>query len=323
MLFIVLLSVLLAAVLLISYICFRIAFYVTKAQKICKEEYPIPVGKIYEPWRDMMVNWIQQTRAMPHREFSVKSFDGLMLHGKFYEYAPGATIELMMHGYRGNAERDLCGGVQRCFALGHSALVVDQRGCGNSDGNVITFGIRECQDCLNWIDLIVQTFGSDVKIILTGISMGASTVLMAAGQPLPENVIGVLADCGYTSAKEIIKVVIRQLKLPPKLAYFFVKLGAILYGGFNPGQDSPVSAVVRCKVPVIFYHGESDDFVPCYMSQENYEACASKKQLITIPNAGHGLSYLVDRNKYLSTLRSFFEEGASISKEASAEHSNA
>ena len=295
-------------VLAAAYVCFRLTFYVTKSQKTCFEEYSFPTGEIYEPWRDVMVNWIKETRALPCREYSIISFDGLTLHGKFYEYAPGATIELMMHGYRGNAERDLCGGVQRCFALGHSAFVVDQRACGKSDGNVITFGIREHQDCLRWVDFLIQTLGPDVKIILTGISMGASTVLMAAGHPLPKNVIGVLADCGYTSAKEIIKVVIQQIKLPPALAYPFVKLGALLFGGFNLDEETAISAVTRCKVPVIFYHGESDNFVPCYMSKENYDACTSRRQLVTIPGAGHGLSYLVDPDKYLTTLKNFFTE---------------
>ena len=300
--------ILVAVVLITAYVCFRITFYVTKKQKTRTEEYPIPKGKVYEPWREKMIDWIKETRSLPCREFTIQSFDGLTLHGKFYEYTPGATIELMIHGYRGNAERDLCGGVQRCFALGHSALVIDQRGSGKSQGNVMTFGIREHRDCLKWIELLIETFGPDTKIILTGISMGASTVLMAAGQSLPKNVIGVLADCGYTSAKEIITLVIRMLKLPPKLAYPFVKLGALLYGGFRLEKDSAVSAMTRCKIPVIFYHGESDDFVPCYMSQQNYDACTSKKQLVTIPDAGHGLCYLVNPDRYLSTLKSFFAE---------------
>lgn len=299
---------LLFTVLLLAYICFRITFYVTKAQRTIFDEHPTPVGKIYEPWRETMVQWMQETRTLPCQEYRIKSRDGLTLYGKFYEYAPGATIELMFHGYRGNAERDLCGGVQRCFALGHSAFLVDQRGSGKSQGNVITFGIREHQDCLKWVDFLINTFGSDTKIILTGISMGASTVLMAGGQNLPKNVIGILADCGYTNAKEIIKIVIRKLKLPATLAYPLVKLGAFLYGGFHLEKDSARSAMARCKIPVIFYHGESDNFVPCYMSQENYNACTSRKQLVTIPNAGHGLCYLVDPEKYLSTLSRFFDE---------------
>ena len=118
------------AILTISYICFRMAFYVKESDKVPKEEYPIPEGEIYEPYRDQMVGWIKEVRAMPCQEFRIKSFDGLNLRGKYYEYAPGAIIEILFHGYRGSAERDMCGGVQRCFKLGHSALIVDQR-CTN------------------------------------------------------------------------------------------------------------------------------------------------------------------------------------------------
>ncbi len=307
-LFLIIIAILVAIVLLIAYICFRITFFVTKKQRARFDDCPVPSGKTYEPWREKMIDWIQETRTLPCQEFTIQSFDGLTLHGKFYEYEAGAPIELMIHGYRGNAERDLCGGVQRCFALGHSAFVIDQRGSGKSQGNVITFGIREHQDCIKWVDFLISTLGPDIKIILTGISMGASTVLMAAGQPLPKNVIGVLADCGYTSAKEIIKIVIRMLKLPASLAYPFVKLGALLYGGFRLEKDSAVSAMTRCQIPTIFYHGEADDFVPCYMSQQNYDACTSRKQLVTIPNAGHGLCYLVAPDQYLSTLKEFFAE---------------
>ena len=213
----------------------------------------------------------------------------------------------MFPGYRGVAERDLCGGVQRCFSLGHSALIVDQRACGESDGNVITFGIRESRDCHSWIAFMLERFGKDVKIILTGISMGAATVLIAAGSELPKNVTGVLADCGFTSAREIIQKVIRQMGLPPKLAYPFVKLGAYLYGGFDLEATSPEEAAKTCSVPVIFFHGEDDDYVPCWMSTVNYQACRSpRKKLVTIPGAGHGLSYPVAPKEYLQALRDFW-----------------
>lgn len=294
------------AMLLITYVCFRITFYVPKKRPL-KEEFDIPKGKIYEPYRDAMVKWMKEVRAMPHKTFSITSFDGLTLQGKFYEYAPSAPIELMFPGYRGSADRDLCGGVQRCFALKRSALIVDQRACDDSEGTVISFGVNEHRDCLAWVDFMVNHFGPDVKIILTGISMGASTVIMAAGFPLPSNVVGVLADCGFTSAKDIIQVVIRVMKLPPKLTYPFVKFGAKLFGHFDLEDTPAVEAIKNCRVPVILFHGEADDFVPCYMSRENYEACPSTKKLVTIPGAGHGLSYLVAPEKYLDALSSFFD----------------
>lgn len=296
-----------ALVLLTAYICFQKTF-AAQRRKLKDGEFDVPVGKMYEPYREKVIGWVQEVRALPHRAYTVTSFDGLKLHGKFYEYQPGAPVELMFHGYRGTPERDLPSGVQRCFKVGRSAFVVEQRASGSSEGNVISFGIHERRDCLTWIDLLIRELGPDVKIILTGLSMGAATVLMAAGEELPANVVGVLADCGYSSAREIICKEIRAMGLPPKLVYPFVKFSAKLFGRFDLEETSPEEAVKNCKIPVIFYHGESDEYVPCYMSKRNYDACASRKQLVTIPGAGHGLCYAVDPQRYLDTLRTFFSE---------------
>ena len=298
-------------ILLISYLCFRMAFYSPDRPAIPSDAIDIPEGEAYEEFREDMEKWARDLRAMPHEEMSITSFDGLTLRGKFYEYAPNAPIELMFHGYRGTAERDLSGGVARCFQLGRSALLVDQRGCSDSEGNVISFGINEHRDCLAWLDFAIQRFGKDVKIILTGISMGASTVLMVSDKKLPPNVLGILADCGFSSAKDIIKKVIRQMGLPAEVGYPFVKLGAKLFGHFDLESHSAVEAVKNATVPVIFFHGDGDDYVPCEMSRINYEACTSKKKLVIIPRAGHGLSYPVAPDTYLNALREFFGEEAS------------
>jgi pimeloyl-ACP methyl ester carboxylesterase len=301
------LLVLVVLVLVISYLCFRIAFLVTKKELVGPNDFPIPDGPIYEPFREQMVAWMKEVRALPSKAYVITSHDGLTLYGKYYEYAPGAPLELMFHGYRGNAERDLCGGVQRAFCLGHSALIVDQRASCHSDGNIISFGVNEHRDCLAWLDFAIQTFGPDVKIILTGISMGATTVLLAAGTKLPENVIGVLADCGFSSAREIIQLVAKKINMPSKVSYPFVWLGARIFGRFNLSASNAPKALTHCQVPVIFFHGENDDFVPCYMSKVNFDACPSRKQLVTIPGAGHGLSYLVDPDAYLQAMREFFD----------------
>ena len=301
----------LAFLLLSCYLIYRFAFYVPPRKKVNSDAISIPPGPAYEPFHDQMVTWIRQIRAMPHQQFQIVSEDGLKLYGKFYEFAPGAPIELMFHGYRGNAERDLSGGVERCFRLGRSALIVDQRCSGKSEGNAITFGIKEHRDCLRWIDFMLEEFGPDVKIILTGISMGAATVLIASGCELPDQVIGILADCGYNSVQDIIYSVSAAMKLPPKLCYPFVKLAAKLFAGFDPDAFSPELSVKNCKVPVIFFHGEDDDFVPSWMSKVNYDACKTKKELLIIPGAAHGLSFPVAPETYLRALWNFFGPEAS------------
>ncbi len=300
-------AVLIILALLTAYICFRMTFYNSRRGENL-EEIHIPDGDIYLPYENEIVGWIKRMRSMPHEDFAIKSFDGLTLRGKYFEYEPGAPIELMFHGYRGTAERDMCGGIFRSFSIGRNALLVDHRASGYSEGHVISFGVNESRDCLAWVDFMVDHFGPDVKIILTGISMGAATVLTAAGQPLPENVVGVLADCGYTSAKDIICKVIGTMNLPPKVLYPFVRLGARLYGRFDPEERSPIEAMKHCRIPVIFYHGDNDQYVPHHMSIENYEACTAPKKLVITPGAGHGLCFSKDKEAYLRELISFCEE---------------
>lgn len=295
-------------VLAIAYYCFRRVFYSPARTPLKEDEYEIPPGEIYEPYREEMVAWMKETREMPHEKVSVSSFDGLTLRGRYYEYQKGAPVEMLFHGYQGNSERDLCGGVQRCFSLGRNALLIDQRGSGESDGHVISFGINERKDCLKWIEFAIEKFGKDVKIMLGGVSMGAATVLMTAGETLPENVVCALGDCGYSSAKEIIQKIVKEMHLPPKLVYPFIKLGSRLFGHFDLDETSPVKAMETCKIPVLLLHGDEDAFVPFEMSQKIYDACTAPKRLITIKGAGHGLAYPKDKAGYIAALKEFEKE---------------
>lgn len=301
----IIIAILFVIVFATVYICFRMAFFVTKKQKQIKE-FDIPPGKEYKPYREEMLNFMKEVKKIPYKDMYITSLDGLKLHAKFYEYKKGAPIEIMFHGYRGSAERDLCGGVQRCFSLGRSVLIVDQRGAGKSEGRIISFGVNESYDAVLWAEHAVKTFGEDIKLILCGISMGAATVMMASNKKLPEQVVGILADCGYTSAKEMIIKTIKEMKLPPKIMYPFVKLGAKVFGGFNLEENPPIEAIKQCKLPIIFFHGEDDGFVPCEMSKRLYNACNSAKQIVTVKGADHGLSYLLDKQGYLKEVADFF-----------------
>ena len=143
--------------------------------------------------------------------------------------------------------------------------------------------------------------------LLGGVSMGAATVMITVGKNLPKQVVGAVADCGYTSTKAIVCKVMRDMKLPPKVFYPFVRLGAKLFGHFDPDEISPIEAMKNAKIPVLFFHGDSDDFVPFDMSRENYDACISKKHLVTVKGAGHGLAYPKDPQAYVAEIKSFFE----------------
>ena len=287
-------------------ICFLKTFYSPSRTKTNKLEYPVLNESVYKPYHSLMIDYIKKANKLEYKDASIKSFDGLTLKGKFYKYSDNAVIEIIFHGYKGSAKRDLSGGIDRCFKLGHSVLIVDNRASGFSDGHVISFGINESKDCLRWIDYVINNIDKNAKIILAGISMGAATVMMVSNKELPQNVIGIVADCGYTSPKEIIKIVIKNMHLPVKLFYPLIKLSAKIFGRFNLEENCPIQALKNAKVPVFFIHGDEDAFIPFSMSKESYDACCTNKKIVKIAKAGHGLAYAVDPITYLKEMDDFF-----------------
>ncbi len=306
---VILVSVLLLAAVTATLVCFFMIFYSPKGLQKQKDQYPTPGGKVYDPYRAQMIAWIKEAQMLPHTNHSILSHDGLCLRGSYYEFKKGAPVEIMFHGYKGNAIRDLSGGIFRCQALGHNVLIVDHRASGKSEGRIITFGAKESLDCVAWANYYVKEIDPNAEIILTGISMGAATVLTAASMPLPPQVVGILADCGYTSTEDIVKKVMRDMKLPASLLYPFARLSAILIGRFDPNKTSPIESMKQCSLPVIFFHGDTDDFVPCFMSERNFEACTSeRKRMVVTPSAGHGLCFPVDQDTYIREMRDFFDQ---------------
>ena len=306
--FIIFLAVIVFLTLTASLVIFFKIFYSPKRKPLGADEYETPHGRIYEPYREQMIAWMKEMRTTEHRDVEIVSYDGLRLVGKYYEQEKGSPIEIMFHGYKSTAERDLCGGMQRCFRVGRNALIVEQRACGASEGHVITFGAKESRDCLDWVNFVIKNIDENAEIIITGISMGAATVMTAVSMNLPKNVVGVLADCGFTSTKDIVKKVMEHRGLPANLLYPFARLGAILFGGFDPDKRSPLKSMKECKLPIIFFHGDEDEYVPCYMSEENYNACTSeKKRLVVTKGAGHGLCFVIDMVGYFREIDEFFK----------------
>ena len=138
--------------------------------------------------------------------------------------------------------------------------------------------------------------------------MGAATVLMASSLDLPPNVKAIIADCPYSSPKEIIQKVSSDIRLPPSLSYPFIVMGALVYGRFKLWESSAVEAVRRTRIPILLIHGDDDRFVPCEMSQKIYASCRYAAELVIFPGAGHALSYFTDKGLYLKTVESFLKQ---------------
>ncbi len=256
--------------------------------------------------RSEMERLISLMDATPFEEVYIKAYDGVKLYAKYYHIQDGAPIQIMMHGYKGIAKRDMCGGHYLAKKLGHNILLIDQRGCGNSGGRTITFGVKERKDALSWISYLTDRFG-DVPIFLVGVSMGGATALMTTDMDLPKNVLGAIADCPYSSPKAIIKKVCKDRGMP-ELIYSFVPLGALLFGHFNPNKEGAIKSVKNAKIPYLILHGEKDGFVPHSMAKEIFEAGTGEKHLYSFKNADHGTSYMSDPEKYESATSAFIEK---------------
>lgn len=290
-----------------AYVCYRLAFSVPKQSR--EALLLMPNTEQYTPYAAQAGQMIRHALTIPYEAVSITSYDGLALCGKYYSAAPEAPWLIMFHGYRSGAERDFSGGLPFGIESGFNILLVDQRAHGKSGGRCLTFGIKERRDCLSWVEYVRSQTNNSVKIALYGMSMGAATVLMATALDLPENVVGIVADCGYNSPSAIIKKVLRDRRFPLFPTYTLLRLGGMLFGGFDLEAATAASAMEQCDIPVLFIHGEDDRFVPCDMGYQNYSCCRSpEKELLTVPGAGHGMSYMVDKLTYLQAVSTFLRK---------------
>ena len=183
-------------------------------------------------------------------------------------------------------------------------LLVDQRAHAGSEGKYLSFGIFESRDTISWIEYINRRIGSETPIILKGVSMGGATVMMAAALELPENVVGILSDCGYSSPEAIIRHVM-GLRHYPQCLFPLLRLGGKIFCGFDVCAQTPLEALKSSRVPMFFIHGDDDRFVPYEMGRACFEACPTEKFFFTGKNAGHGLSYILDREGYMQVYKEF------------------
>ena len=282
--------------LLLSYAVYRKAFYNRRGKK--RDASVMPKSEQYDAHREMTRLLSEEMKARDWEKVHISSRDGVRLAAIYYHISDEAPLHIQFHGYRGTPYRDFCGGNKLAIDMGHNTLVVFQRAHLESEGHTISFGIKERFDCLDWINYAVDRFGEDKKIIISGLSMGAATVIMAAAEPLPRNVRGIIADCPYSSPKEIILRVCAGMGLPPLLCYPLIYCGALIFGGFKLTECDAVRGAKNAKIPILLLHGEDDDFVPLEMSRKIAEANPEMVRLHTFEGAGHGLSYMVSCERY-------------------------
>ena len=242
------------------------------------------------------------------QDIYVTANDGLQLHAYWIPAVNPRGTVILAHGYRSTMLVDFGLAYPFYHTLGMNILVPHQRAHGMSEGKYITFGVKESEDMKCWIQYHNDNFG-DHQLILSGMSMGASTVLYLADQQLPDNVKCIIADCGFTSPWDILDKVYREtVHLPSCLSLWAADVFTRLFAHFSLKEKDTRVSLKNAKIPVFMIHGLADNFVPSRMTEEGYNVCTDKKKLLLVDGAGHGVSFLVDKESYTRSVINFLED---------------
>ncbi|MGN0692272.1 MAG: alpha/beta hydrolase, partial [Oscillospiraceae bacterium] len=249
--------------------------------------------------------------AQPLEHVTMKARDGITLHA---DYLPADTetdkLVIGFHGYTSCGSNDFSTLSHYYHDRGYDCLIVDNRAHGKSEGDYIGFGILDRFDCISWVKYINERFGGAKKVLLHGISMGAATILMAAGMDeLPDTVKCIVADCGFTSPYDVFAHILkRDYHLPPFPVMNINDMFCRKKAGYGFRDFSTLDSVKKAHCPILFIHGKDDDFVPTEMSLKNYEACTSEKKFLIVENASHAASLYENQKLYEDTVTEFTEK---------------
>lgn len=282
---------------------YAIAANTSKAEVFQKNSETEKVGKDNLTEEEIYETWLTENS----NDTYIKSEDGLNLHGYELKHLDSDIWTIIVHGYDGQGI-DMGDYAQSFYNKGYNVLVVDLRGAGLSDGEYIGMGWHDRLDIVSWIDYLVEK-DEKCQIILFGVSMGASTVMMATGEKLPQNVKLAIEDCGYSSVWSEFEY---QLKKIFNLDSFpFLNVASIttkIRAGYFLEDASSLKQLQKSNTPTLFIHGDKDEFVPTYMVNENYEIATCEKELLVVEGAEHARSSKVAPDLYWNTIDEFIRK---------------
>lgn len=264
-------------------------------------------NKQSDNWRKQYVDWADG-QAM--ERCTITSDRGDVLRGYYFlPDKPSDIIVIGSHGFHADHTVDPYTFIKHYHDRGWGFFCCDHVASGESSGDYVGFDYFESRDMLLWIDYLKARFGSNIKLILHGVSMGASTVLQLADK-CPDCVKLIISDCAYTGALDEFEHVVKSfgIRAAKPILWVFNKMN-IRFAGFDFKETDVRNSVVNAKVPILFIHGEEDDFVPLKMAQELYKICgAPLKKIKTFKNASHAESLMKNEKEYLKTVDEFIDE---------------
>lgn len=263
------------------------------------EEQEVTSGQVL----DVDIDWL--LNKSNYTDEYITSSDGLKLHSyKILNENPSNKWVINVHGYTSEG-LNMSSYAKKYYDMGYNVLIPDLRGHASSEGDYIGMGWDDRLDIISWINYLIED-NKDIEIVLHGISMGAATVAMTSGEELPSNVKAIIADCGYTSVWNQFAYQLDELFSLPEFPILHVSaLVGQIKAGYNIKDASAIEQVEKSNTPILYIHGDEDDFVPYSMMEELYNATSSEKEMLTIKGAGHAKSSEVDPKTYWTTIYKF------------------
>ena len=264
-------------------------------------------------WYDSLktVGLLKDTTIVGNRDFKV--------HACYVPAAEPAKAEgtaIVIHGYSDNHYVFLY--LVRMYrdVFNYNVLFPDLQYHGYSEGDHAQMGWLDRLDILKWID-VAHNIWNDDFMVLHGVSMGAATVMMTSGEELPGYVRAFVEDCGYSSAYEQFEDNFKQsfssiaFLRKPILASASIVCNKRYNWKFK--EASSVKQLAKCDRPMLFIHGDADDFVPVDHVYRNYEAKTNGyKELWIAPGAVHANSYARHPQEYTQRVRDFLAKAKTL-----------
>lgn len=215
---------------------------------------------------------------------------------------------IVIHGFANHKERMQAYG-WLFHKLGYNVLMPDNIAAGESEGQLIGYGWTDRLNVIKWAEILVERNPSS-QITLYGLSMGGAAVMMASGEAsLPKQVTTIIEDAGYSSVWEELKFQAKDMyNLPAFPLLYEVSALSKLRAGFSYGEASSVKQLAKNTRPILFIHGDADDFVPTEMVYDNFAATTAPKELYIVEGAGHAKTFKTDVETYEKVIETFLKK---------------
>lgn len=252
----------------------------------------------------------------------------LTLSGELRLQKKPKDFAVLVHGFSDSA-RGLTYLSQDYYNCGFSVLTVDMRAHGESEGRLTGLGYTATDgtDIALWLRYLHARFGEDIRIVLHGVSMGASAVIQSAYGVVAvqkdfeteRKVLKlVTADCGFyrfsdqvehqlalfLSSGRIQRYLFKCIAGAASVLNFFTN--GFFFASHNPGKTLSLYSE-DAGIPLLIFHGSADTLVPPAAARQLYEAARCPKKLVFIQDAPHIGSRFYDTKTYMDTITSFFK----------------